>query len=289
MSELKLLEEVGPSEYGSSRLKAAAKCLQLYAHRKYRTAGTDSRNVLTLGAGVHYATAHHYLRMQQRQRGQDITWEEPVRAVRRASVLGIIPAMAPEQLDLVERIYTKNWNPNQVRGPEVLAVEAVLPIEFGPLNCPGHPDHGKPIRYDSRLDLVTARDNKVFITDSKTASSPSRVTFDGYRIDWQFIMMAVLGIAHYGKNFGGIYVQILRTTEPYDVQLEPIHVSPHVLQRAPQRYVELAHTVARLELETLREERTPFDWPAAYGETTCVGRYGACDYYELCFRGPARK
>lgn len=293
-------DQTGPAQYGSSGVKAFTKCPQLYAYNKFvwKEDKGESEGALALGSAMHFALAHHYLRVRERQLGNDPdTWYPAIQAVELGLLEGVLDPISPEQLQTVRDIYRMRFNPDQRGGGKVLYVEESLDLDMGELDMPGHPDHGKPILYNPRLDLVQdspveapkGKDKMVWLTDHKTASSPSGKTINGYKIDRQFQLMHLIGTTYFGENFGGVFLNLIQTVPPYSIEKVPIPSSPFLQAREQRRYIEMFHYRARLELETLRGERSPFDWPNAEQETACIGRYGECAGYRLCWAGPASR
>lgn len=285
--------ETGSSGIGSSMLKRAAKCPQEYAYAKYGLSTWDGTDPMNWGTGMHYVLAHHNLRKRNAQTGQDPEeWEEPLEALRRGIAAGYVPALSAEQVAGIAESYTKNWGSStSTRGRRILAAEHVFAIDYGPLDLPGHPDHGEPIVYAPRTDLADFAEarGEVWFTDYKSASSPSKRTVEAYRIDWQFVMLERIRQLHYPGRPGGVMLHIIESVPPYGTELHNVTPTRHLLDRVDRRYVELRIRIAQLELETLRGDRTAYEWPTATQETVCVGgRYGTCKAYDLCYRGPKR-
>lgn len=286
-------KETGSSGFGSTMLKKGTKCLQEYAYAKYGLSSWEGTDPMNWGSGMHYVLAHHNLRKQAAQRGEDPeTWEAPIEALRRGIAAGYVPALTDAQIAGIVTSYEKNWTSStSPKGARIVAAEHVYQLDFGLLDMPGHPDHGQPIVYAPRVDLVDFEEKRgeLWFTDYKSASSPSARTVEAYRIDWQFILMERIRQVHYPGHPGGVRLRVIESVHPYSADIYNVTPTRHLLDRVDRRYVDFRHTVARLELETLRGERTAWDWPAATQETVCVGgRYGTCKCYDLCYRGPKR-
>ena len=89
-------------------------------------------------------------------------------------------------------------------------------ITPSPLNCPGHPDSGAAIVLTRRLDMVTRdRAGRIFIWDHKhQANVAPNKSVDGYAIDGGFAAFRIMGKQLYGKQFGGVALNLIQTMAP---------------------------------------------------------------------------
>jgi len=167
---------------------------------------------------------------------------------------------------------------------EVMAWDGQV-IKTTPLNVPGHDDHDKAIVLTRRLDMVTSdRSNRVYIWDHKhQAMVKLGTSVIGYSIDGGFSAFRIMGKQMYGKNFGGLALNLIQTQEPWRVARPTVPPTPHRDGHFAQMLWRAEHQMARLDLECPGF----WDWPKAQSETTCVGRYGKCAALKLCSYGPS--
>ena len=154
-----------------------------------------------------------------------------------------------------------------------------------PLNCPGHPESGAAVVLTRRLDLVIRdRAGKVFIWDHKhQARVSANKSVDGYAIDGGFAAFRIMGKQLYGKDFGGVALNLIQTQEPWNVARPMVPATPHRDKHFADMLWRAEHSLARLDLEL----PDYWAWPKVQHETACVGRYGACPAIKMCFYGEA--
>lgn len=163
-----------------------------------------------------------------------------------------------------------------------LWVEGERTIEPTPLNCPGHPDHDKPIQLTRRIDMsVQDRSGRVAIWDHKHQANvqPNR-SVDAYAIDGGFGAFRIMGRQLY-QNFGGIILNLIQTQAPWKVARPAVPPTPHRDSHFADMLWRAEHQLARLDME----EKDLWRWPKAMSETACYGRYGACSGLKMCFFG----
>lgn len=276
------------SKHGSSELKSSF-CEQLYVYKKAGLVGDGPGNTgRARGTAMHLVMAHHWKRIQAIQEGRDPDeWYPPLEALQVARGRGVV-VITDEVSVQVAEMYARNFRSDDPRAPRVLHVEESLPIDCGVLDCPGHPDHGQPIIYESVMDLVVHGVGKdagsIYLDDYKNHARVTPRERDGYQLDWQFVMMALTGSTYFGDAFRFPRVRLF----DYDKQahtVEPIHVTRHLVSRATARYARRRHRLAQLDLE-LAAGADPYAVDAALTETACSHRYGLCDGYQLCHKGP---
>jgi hypothetical protein len=170
----------------------------------------------------------------------------------------------------------------------IVGVEEVWSADVGDLDCPGHPEHGQPIRFAPRVDLVT-RDpaGRVWFWDHKTTSALRGDTVSGYSLHGQFLGMRHLGRAYFGEDFGGVVLNMLQTTPPPKFSRPPLEAAPFADSQFPTTIVDARHRMAKLEVETRSGVRQACEWPKSLTENSCVGRYGKCAAFDFCSWGGA--
>ena len=156
-----------------------------------------------------------------------------------------------------------------------------------PLNCPGHPDSGAALTLTRRLDMVTKeRSGRTFIWDHKhQARVQANKSVDGYAIDGGFAAFRIMGKQMYGRDFGGLGLNLIQTQSPWRVARPMVPATPHRDNHFAQMIWQNEHRLARLEVDS----PTFWDWPKVQHETSCIGRYGACSGIKFCFYGEAAK
>ena len=154
-----------------------------------------------------------------------------------------------------------------------------------PLNVPGHTDSGSAVVLTRRLDMVTKdRAGRFFVWDHKHQArvQPGR-SVDGYAIDGGFAAFRIMGKQMFGRDFGGVALNLIQTQAPWTVARPMVPSTPHRDSHFADMLWRAEHTLARLDLELPNH----WDWPKAQHEVTCIGRYGACAAIKLCFYGEA--
>jgi len=140
-----------------------------------------------------------------------------------------------------------------------------------------------------RTDLVIEVNGELWIVDHKSTGgsyNSDRLAVwkdDGeYKMNWQIMMnlhilrtprnVARLG----GRTVRGFIIQRLKQRPPYDFDRHPVHVPALAYQATPRT----ARNFVAKEREILQKiERGESPTPN-FG--ACWGRYGACDYHDLC-------
>lgn len=168
-------------------------------------------------------------------------------------------------------------------------------IEPERLNCPGHPEHGTPLFYTRRLDLLCMTSDGHVIVDHKCLSRPKqkRATTGGYTVDRGMNSFTLMGQQMYGLDYGGTVLQLVekrpaRNKTEYHRSWNPVTAAPRVERTMALRLYEAYHERANLEMETFNGERQVDEWPDIAHETgTCEHYYGACRHLKsgLCRRG----
>lgn len=172
-------------------------------------------------------------------------------------------------------------------GPcETILAHDGVEIEVTPLNAPGHPEHGHPINVTRRCDAVIEERGRVFIWDHKHQARVSKGrSIDAYAIDGGFALFRHMGKQVFGDQFVGLRLNLIQTTEPYNVARPTVPPTPHRDRHLAQLVWDAEHQIA------LYDVRQPdlWTWPKSMHETTCIGRYGSCAGLKLCFYGEAGK
>lgn len=186
--------------------------------------------------------------------------------------------------------------------PALLAPDRMPVVDVTPLDCPGHPRHGQPLRITRRIDMIWQRaDGAVFGRDHKFMSSvDTGAAATAYGMDGGFRSQAMLlaqtfpasgstALAGPHMGFRGVEAHLIGTRSPWITAAVVIPRSGFRESRFAQNLWDIEHDVARLELETLEGVRGVDAWPVADHDTVCTDRYNRCGAYSsgLCTNGPA--
>jgi len=169
-------------------------------------------------------------------------------------------------------------------------------VKIDPLDNPDHPHHGHPIIVTRRDDMVSLdpyRQHKASIVDHKCLSNvePGRAE-DALRADVGFGLFWHLGEQAFNtearwmgsSSFSGVYVNMIGKRKPWRVAKAKVPKTRDRNRKLPRQIWDAAHDIARRDVETMRGERTLFEWPMACSDPgPCFGRYGRCGAYGLCF------
>lgn len=346
-----ILLDCGPSRRGFSRIGRFLQCPTKYAMERFvlprakqRHTGTKATNKGTLiGLGI----GHWYAKIGAWQGGVAVDREVvrnvlqtlPVpEAVRDATIPGAVivtdaaafydPFEAMEAacvtrpelrqwLDLSANCLSKYIEHYQrdMETIRVLAIEVEHEVgegTLGRLDCPGHGDHGKPLTFTARADMVFAdRSGRITIPDTKTSGTVTSALVKYYSRHGQFFGLEMIGRAVYGDRFDGARLNAVQT-DGQKFERPALKPRPWAIGAFAGRLREAEHRIAALEIRTkeywdallngvqgfagLTEEQkhlatradlTAHTWPAADHELTCFTRYGMCEFAELCDWGPA--
>lgn len=270
MSGLRLLN-AGPSERGWHRLQDALRCPQLFAY--HHVLGlSGNRAVLVRGSLGHIGLAHHYTRMRDQQAGrQSDVAPVPDAMAALAKEFGqlgqeMLPVASAAVETYLERFRTERIRVEMVE-EQVKATVACDPIA-----------PGRSFLFTQRLDLAFRdRSGRVWISDHKFVARPTRGTAERYTLSGQFLGFQWFGQRLWGREFGGVLVNLVGCTPPYHVERARLAAAPGMLARLPQIVVD-----AELVIERLRD-RDPWQYPCAANEITCAQVYGdRCEFWDLC-------
>lgn len=136
-------------------------------------------------------------------------------------------------------------------------------------------------KFTRRIDLVVLLRGKIIFIDHKTAARP-RARFTNVAHEAALFTQQLVGEATapriYGKEFGGVWLNVLGSKEPFEFIRKPLHFPPEILRTAVSSlsyWLESAEAMAQSSL-------SPWDYPHSW---ECQGRYSKCDYWDLCKRG----
>lgn len=281
MTAPKYLNAGSSGEWGWHATEVALRCPQLYAYH-YRCEGADldgDRGALIRGSLVHQGLAHHYARLQSAQLFQDPEeWLNPVSAIQRCAEeleANGEKSKAGHYVESATNIVLDYLEQYREESLEVVAVEEVFTAEIA----------GR--KFTQRLDLVGRRsDGKIYVFDHKTTGFYSAKIPERYTLSGQFLGMHNFGQQVYGKEFGGVIINVLacgaanKPTARGETTFTRVPPNP-----APnaQRLFTISVQHARERIEELdRSGLNPWRWPKVLSEQVCVTAYGKCEGFDLC-------
>lgn len=271
------LIDPGPSEAGWHRLQTALQCPRKYALNleKPRTWSAP----LVKGSLVHLGIAHYYARKRALIQGTDPDeYFEPIEAIGRLAIKNYSETREQLWMEHAELCqyttsqYISHWH---AEGWEPLHIEEQFRSHVTD-------DEGNRFLYTQRADLIVADSRgKIWIVDHKTTYRIAPKTIKRYTLSGQFLGYRVLGEKAFGKNFGGVVLNMLQL--PKEVGDEIIFKRP-TLDPAPYALRTFKQTIINAEkiIRSNNHLDNAMDWPAVHHETACWTPYGACPFHETC-------
>ena len=130
--------------------------------------------------------------------------------------------------------------------------------------------------------VVEDRSGRICIWDHKHQARVSvGRSVDAYAIDGGFAAFRIMGRQVYGRQFGGLILNLIQTQGPWRVARPTVPPTPHRDNHFAELLWKAEHHLAQTECQT----QDPWRWPKAMHETACFGRYGRCSGLDLCFYG----
>lgn len=132
-------------------------------------------------------------------------------------------------------------------------------------------------RLTRRLDLIVEQGGKVYVVDHKTAGRvASRIR--SAPLDWSLATQEIAGEAvlpgAYGLEWGGFILNVIGTgNEGAEFRRQTIRFPPHFLVSIPRSLYWYLQRIDALA------ETDPWCYPRS---GACEGRYGMCEYLDLC-------
>lgn len=259
---MKLIDP-GQSTWGSSRHDVLGRCLRMYGYSYVLEEPRTTTEAQMFGTLIHLVLAHHYM--------EEDGYFSPLYA------LAVKLEDEPDWDYLYPRVvkFYHQYRDEYAyadKGWTSLAVEKELKMQLW--------DGEDPYLYTQRLDLIvrSASTGKVYIVDHKTASRPGIRPFE---VSLQMVGCQIFGEQIYGREFGGVLINLLRKPGKDGVWKFSRHVldigegfkaafKPSVLRR-------------RRELAELEASGLPVSsWPMAISNQICWTRYGPCSYIAKC-------
>lgn len=249
----------GQSRRGYHRIATYAECPQRFAY-KYRLGmqplyETGKRG---LGSLLHLGLMYHYRRLA------GLGNENPVEQMRWA------PRSLAVHFEPARLIYAEYCSKYPKEPFDVLEVEQEHEVTI----------LGRAVT--CRFDLVIKQRDRIFVVDHK--SHGGRDVGEHHR-EWEFsgqmILQEAIGAARfpalYNIAFGGVLINAIGTSAPYRFARSRLQIDPLLREPCLRSLAEYD------ELIDADEGRDP--WSYRRNHSSCVGRYGTCDFLPLCRRG----
>jgi hypothetical protein len=242
----------GQSSSGWHRLQCYIECPRLFGYKEVLGLVPKVMSApLALGSAVHSGLGAHYLGMpfEKGLENPERGWAYKVPVARE-----------------ICQAYVRHF----IREPfKVLDVERELIVRI----------NGR--KFTRRIDLLFLQQDKVYAMDHKTAGRPQS-RFSTTQHEAALFTQEVVGRATvqniYGKPFGGVLLNVIGSSEPYEFIRRPLHFPPEVLRGA---VASLDHWLKGAD-HLIQSGLSPWEYPQSY---QCQGRYSKCDYWDLCKRG----
>lgn len=275
----------GASSRGSHQLTSAATCEQLYTYKYLNNLRiVHEPPWRAIGSAIHEALAWHYAaKLPEEARPQIWAPDNFEELVMQAS--RNVQAVYDIAMDVYQfycrRHSSESWTP--------VAVEQEYKATLGELD----PEHATGTEEDDeyvtcRSDLIVEQNGGLYIVDHKCLAG-NYVTgrLDRWQSDNEFtmslqVMMNLHLVAMHYQRIGdprpvkGFIIQRIKRKQPYEIDRNLVDISPRVLRGAP--YV--ARQLVRREAEIKNKVKSGI--PVTPNYSQCMGRYGLCDYYNVC-------
>ena len=264
------LLNTGPSLSGWHRLQNVLECPQKYSYR-YNLGIEASIPAVALmrGSLAHLGLAHHYLRKQLEDNGEDKDqWLNPYDAMRLQS--DNEPEYKEVLTDIEDAVeaYQRHWKVIDQKW-KVLEVEKQAYSAI--------PDKNKVHLLTGRFDMVLENENgDVYIVDHKTTSRLTNNHEKYYSMSGQLLGYEYMARHIYGDRLKGVMLNLIQIRPPYKFKRLILHPRPNLSAQFEQTVIDAENLIS------LYSTRDPMHYPKAMNELTCFHRYGACDYIDLC-------
>lgn len=274
MTATALQPSAGESRRGSHSLMTKLKCDRRYGFRYLEKLDEATPGEpIALGSMFHLAAMHYYLARRQGGPPRGFQVLEPIDAMR----------MAPERIawtfERAKRVWLlyEPWAKRKDHWT-VLDVEREYEVRLG----------GK--LFTTRVDLTAYNpvERVIDFIDHKTSGGQLNKLYLDYEMSAQLVMQDRVGHALvqsiYGVPFGGVWINTVSTREgPQVAYRQPLQFPRIWADGVAKSMTQASIDAATLEERYVRENLTPWDLMA--NPTACRGRYGWCQFRQLCLRG----
>lgn len=274
-----ILLDAGPSERGWHQFEVAARCMRLWAFRHKDGLEFPVTEPLVKGSLLHIGLAHYY-EIKKSGPGdlyepfdaiKELARREAEKAERKFSYKGAaalwrnsVPEVCAALDEYMLYYHDCSW--------KVLEVErelrAHIPKESG----------DSTFLFTQRADLIV-EDPAGFkwIVDHKSCYRITSKTLRQHILSGQFLGYQVFGRRMYGDKFGGVIINRVKLSSPFGVDRTTVEPAPAAVAGFIRM---LQATDARIERWQGHEDS--MDYPPAFSDQICYGKYGQCSAFELC-------
>jgi len=275
----------GASSRGSHQLAAARTCARLWTLRYYlRIRPKKKKEHLVIGTCVHTMLAYHYASMLD----DPPFWfaEVPMERQLAEEAAGHPDwlRMARGVFDAYKSFITPDpWQP--------VFVEEEFSARLGDMQWPSWhpcPDDVADEVVTGKFDLVILQNGELYVVDHKTSADRTRngrLRVWNNNNEWQttpqllhnmHIARVDEKLTSLGKFIRAPVINRLKRTSPCDFDRHVIHIPDLAYEETPLEIEDAVRTERKLKILIEAGGRPPPN------RSACVGRYGNCDYYELC-------
>jgi hypothetical protein len=247
----------GMSDYSLHRYWVAAECPQKYSYLynlNLQTPPELRKDHFAFGTAVHFLLANHYAGNQEMDGVEGLEFD--------------VKSQLYKAKELVDeyKLHYRNESVN------VVAVETQIVINVG------------REKLSRRIDLAVERDGKLYVIDHKTAYNPRsriREAVTDPSLYSQEIVVESSGFAErFGYEYGGFILNVIGKQPNSDGAHEFVREKLHWAQGWKDSFGQTMEHVLGLPRQFAHLD--PWAWPRT---GACVGRYGPCEFRDLCLYG----
>jgi hypothetical protein len=259
------------TEWGSSRWATLERCPReysfVYSNRIYPDG--EPRKGRAIGSAIHRGLAAEYTRQLALINGDSSVPEDLWRIVINA---GQDDEMVKAEAVRIVKAHNAYWDTGW-RDPmwaEPIAVEKFVRVVIAPIRK-SLPD----AVFTTRIDLVAKKKKgQIIPVDHKSASKDGDSSIE-FGMSGQFLGMLAGWPKGYGKRPGFVMVNKLVKTNVPKFERIPIPFTDRMIEQWKRDMAHLGADLIRYEKEKYFPRH----------RASCIGRFGACDFYGLCHAG----
>ena len=284
----------GASKRGSHRLAQISQCERAWWFSwGRRLEPRDRQRPLVEGSAVHLALAYWWAdRMIEPP-----TWlrETPLEDAMAKEVVGMTDAapLAYEVRDAYARFYANDaWTPVAVEKEFFATIKELRQNTWGQFIEHPATDNEK---VSARIDLLIEVNGKLWAVDHKTTKGGSNGVLARWNphgewaISFQFLLQTLILKARFGERFGGVIVQRIKTSKPFDFDRNVVLLPSQVLADGPrtvEKQVEHELALAKQVRENISLGVDMSAWLPPGNFWSCWSWGRPCDFRLLCTAEP---
>lgn len=290
----------GASKRGSHRLAQISQCERAWWFSwGRRLEPRDRQRALVEGSAVHLALAYWWAERME----QPPAWlhEMTLEAAMAKEVAGMQDAadLAYRARDAYARRYANDvWTPVAVEREFSATIAELRKSTWG--HFIEHPATDSE-SVSARIDLLVSVNGKLWAVDHKTtkgsdgrsyANLPRWKAEGEFAHSFQFVLQTLILRQVFGAEFGGILVQRIKTSSPFDFDRNVVHLSPQILHDAPWAVYEQVAREARLGTQIRETAQLGVDmdaWLPRGNFWSCWSWGRSCQFRELCEAEPQQR